>query len=177
MSWRWCLLSMCTLQSLCFRCFQYWCLNGITFATKTKKGVHTNATALIMKIFTTVFKSASWEAIVLVTVSYFHPSLIFMGKSTITVESYKGVHCNGRLPILSANLRLAWKQLSVTKHSSLLWHGINYGHKKFYSTGCSICEDTLFVFYDTGPIRTQFLDDIIRDDSRVKWSAQSQLKF
>ena len=38
-------------------------------------------------------------------------------------------------PSLLGNIRLAWIDLFRDKHYSLLWKSVNYGRKKFYSTG------------------------------------------
>jgi len=50
------------------------------------------------------------------------------------LEHLKGVSLREALP-LPANVRLGWKKLAKDKHSSLLQKFINYGNKKFYSTG------------------------------------------
>ncbi len=47
------------------------------------------------------------------------------------VDPLTGVHTKGRLLALSTNNSLKKKRLKVTKQSSLLWYGINYGRQTF----------------------------------------------
>ncbi len=75
---------------------------------------------------------------------YFHPSLIFLGKvGTYQSGSPIGVHSNGRLLALPANIRLRWKW--IWEANSLLQYGNDYNRKILQST--NICEASMF--YDS----------------------------
>jgi len=45
----------------------------------------------------------------------FHPGPIFVGKASSLMEYFKGLHYNGRLLALLANIRLKWKKIVMAK--------------------------------------------------------------
>jgi hypothetical protein len=49
-----------------------------------------------------------------------------------------GVRLLGRLLALPTNIRLGFKGLASTEHSSLLKISVNYVRKKFYNVGLSV---------------------------------------
>jgi hypothetical protein len=56
------------------------------------------------------------------------------------VEPLTGLHCNGRLLALPANIKLGWKLMAVANtpayyHTAIMVRLGNYDRKKFYTIG------------------------------------------
>ncbi len=67
------------------------------------------------------------------TVGHYYPSLTYLGSLEPTgVDSLTVLLSNGKLPALTANIRLGLNEMTdFGEHSSLLWCSNNYGRKKF----------------------------------------------
>jgi hypothetical protein len=71
---------------------------------------------------------------VLDTSVHFHPSLTFVSKAMNLTECLTELHCNNRLLLLPANIRLGWKSMAVT-NTVVYYVTETIKNKKFYSIG------------------------------------------
>jgi len=70
---------------------------------------------------------------------------VFVPGKPTPVKHLSGAPLYGR-PLVPTNNRLGWKGLPG-KNTSLLQKSVNYGNKKFYSTGPAYVKPWLFNFY------------------------------